>query len=350
MDDPRTLEARARQERTPLIDGDTATFVWKGPRPVFLQGDFQDWRGAPLPLERVGKGLWTRSLALPEDAYVEYALQDAKGRRLRDAFNPRRSDNGFGDFNHCFWMPKGEATALGRRVRGVPKGRVTRHQVETHEWAMGSKRAVALYAPPVRGPVPLMVVLDGDDYLKRVQLPTMVDNLIAAGRMRPVAMAFVSNGGPARTLEYTCSEATVGFLEQHVLSLAREHLSLVDERRTPGAHAVLGSSLGGLMALFVAQRLPGVFGRVLSQSGAFSIDGNDLVVFDLARRTGQPPLHVWMDCGRFEGLQDGNQRLRPILDAAGHRVSYRPYSGGHNYPAWQTSLPAGLEEIFSPAG
>ncbi len=350
MDDIRTLEARAREEDTPLIDGDTATFVWRGPRPVFLQGDFQDWRGTPLPLERVGRGLWARSLALPEDAYVEYALQDARGRRVRDVLNPRRSDNGFGDFNHCFWMPKGGATPLGRRARGVTRGRVTRHQVETHEYAVGRKRAVALYAPPARGPVPLMVVLDGDDYLRRVRLPTLVDNLIAAGRMRPVAMAFVSNGGPARTTEYACSEATVRLLHQRVLPLAREHLSLVDERRAPGAHAVLGASLGGLMALYAAQRLPRVFGRVLSQSGAFSIEGTDLVVFDLARRTGQPPLHVWMDCGRFEGLQDGNQRLLPALHAAGHRVTYRPYSGGHNYPAWQTSLPAGLEEIFSPAG
>ncbi|RKH52069.1 alpha/beta hydrolase-fold protein [Corallococcus aberystwythensis] len=350
MDDTRTLEARARKEGTPLIDGDTATFVWKGPRQVFLQGDFQDWHGKPLPLERVGKGLWARSLALPEDAYVEYALQDAKGRRVRDVLNPRRSDNGFGDFNHCFWMPKGQPTPLGKRGRDVPKGRVTRHQLETHEWAVGRKRAVSLYAPPVKGPVPLMVVLDGDDYLKRVQLPTLVDNLIAAGRMRPVAMAFVANGGPARTVEYGCNEATVGFLEQRVLPLAREHLSLVDEGRTPGAHAVLGSSLGGLMALYAAQRLPRVFGRVLSQSGAFAIEGSDMVVFDLARRTGQPPLHVWMDCGRFEGLQDGNERLLPTLHATGHRVTYRPYSGGHNYPAWQTSLPAGLEEIFSPAG
>ena len=230
---------------------------------------------------------------------MEYALQDARGRRVRDAFNKRRSDNGFGGFNHCFWMPKGEATTLGKRVRGVPKGRVTRHQVDTHECAVGAKRAVALYAPPVPGPVPLVVVLDGDDYLERVQLPTVVDNLVAQGRMRPVALAFVSNGGPARTLEYACNEATVSFLERHVLPLAREKLSLVDAQRTPGVHGVLGSSLGGLMALFVAQRLPTLFGRVLSQSGAFSIDGTDLVVFDLARRPAQPPLHVWMDCGVF---------------------------------------------------
>ncbi|MCY1036542.1 alpha/beta hydrolase-fold protein [Corallococcus sp. BB11-1] len=348
--DTQTLEARARREGTPVIDGDTATFVWKGPSRVFLQGDFQDWRGAPLPLERVGKGLWARSLALPKDAYVEYALQDARGRRVRDAFNKRRSDNGFGGFNHCFWMPKGAPTPLGTRVRGVPRGRVTRHQVETHEWIVGRKRKVALYAPPAPGPVPLVMVLDGDDYLERVQLPTLVDNLVAQGRMRPVALAFVSNGGAARTAEYACSEATVAFLERRVLPLAHEKLSLVDARSTPGAHAVLGSSLGGLMALFAAQRLPHVFGRVLSQSGAFSIEGTDMVVFDLARRQAQPPLHVWMDCGRFEALEEGNQRLLPVLQAAGHRVTYRSYSGGHNYPAWQCDLPAGLEELFSASG
>ena len=349
--DVKMLEARARAEHTPVIDGDTATFVWRGRGPVSLQGDFQDWRGEPLPLERVGPGLWARSLTLPRDAYVEYVLLDARGHKVEDAFNPRVSDNGFGAYNHCFSMPEAIPAEVLHRPRGAPRGRVSRHWLETADMAVGGRRSVALYAPPGHGPVPLVVVLDGDDYLRRVKLPEVVDSLVARGLMCPVALAMVANGGEARSVEYTCSEYTVDFLLHRVLPLARETLSLVDERKEPGAHAVLGSSFGGLMSLFAGLRAPEVFGRVLAQSGGFAVEGRDFVVFDLARQAPRRPLDVWMDCGRFEVLLEGNRRMAPLLASSGHRVEYREYPGGHNYPAWRDDVWRGLQWLFpvSPA-
>ncbi|MFY2562513.1 alpha/beta hydrolase-fold protein [Corallococcus terminator] len=342
------LEARARAGGSPVIIGDTATFVWRGRGPVFVQGDFQDWRGEPLPLERVAPGLWTRSLALPRDAYVEYALFDSHGQRLKDDFNARVSDNGFGDVNHAFYMPDGGPSLSLRRPRGVSRGRVTRHRVDMSDVGLDGQRTVHLYAPPTPGPVPLLIVLDGDDYLRRVRLPELVDTLIADGRMQPVALALVSNGGLTRGVEYACSEYTVALLLWKVLPLAREQLSLVDERHNPGVHGVLGSSLGGLMSLFIGLRAPETFGRVLSQSGAFVVENHEFVVFDLARHVPRRPLDVWMSCGRFEVLLEGNQRLVPLLKATGHRVEYREYSGGHNYPAWRDDVVRGLEALFAP--
>jgi enterochelin esterase family protein len=342
----KTLEARAREEGTPLIHGNTATFVWRGRGPVALAGDFQDWRGKPVPLRRVGPGLWTCALTLPRDAYVEYALLDSRGRRRVDAFNPRLSDNGFGDFNHCFYMPEGGPPEVLRRPRGSARGRLTRHWLVTGDLAVGGRRRVALYAPPADGPVPLVVVLDGDDYLRRVRLPQVVESLVARGWMRPVALALVSHGDGARSVEYTCSEATLDLLLRCVLPLAREALPLVDERREPGAHAVLGASYGGLMALFAGLRAPEVFGRVLSQSGAFAVEGRDFVVFDLARQAPRRPLEVWMDCGRFEELLEGHRRMAPLLAASGHRVESREYNGGHNYPAWRDDVWRGLRWLY----
>jgi len=346
--DAKTLWSRARREGAPLIEQDSATFIWRGKGPVFVTGDFQDWSAEPLPLERVAPGLWARTVRLPNDAYIEYSLVDARGRKVGDPLNPRLSDNGVGGHNPCFFMPGNAPTALARRARGQPRGLVTRHKVKTAELAAGTSREVFLYQPPAPGPWPLLVVLDGTDYLRRAALATLVDNLILGGRMRPVAMALVANGGPARTLEYTCSEATLGFLRDKVLGLAREHLTLVDERRHPGAHGVLGASYGGLMALYLGLRAPGVFGHVLSQSGAFSIpEHGDYVVFDLARAARSRRLKVWMDCGGFEHqLLGGNRRMLPVLKEAGHRVRYREYSGGHNYPAWREDVWRGLEWLF----
>lgn len=348
--DAKTLQARARREGAPLIEQDRATFIWRGKGPAFVTGDFQDWSAKPLPLERVAPGLWARTVPLPRDAYIEYSLVDARGRKVGDPLNPHTSDNGVGGRNPYFFMPGLKPTALARRARGQPRGRITRHKVKTEELAAGTTREVFLYEPPAPGPWPLLVVLDGTDYLRRAALCTLVDNLILGGRMRPVAMALVANGGTARTLEYTCSEATLRFVRDKVLGLAREQLPLVDERRTPGVHGVLGASYGGLMALYLGLRAPRVFGHVLSQSGAFSIPGHgDFVVFDLARAARSRRLKVWMDCGGFEQrLLGGNQRMLPLLKEAGHRVRYREYSGGHNYPAWREDVWRGLEWLFAP--
>lgn len=340
------LEQRARTEGTPVIDGDSATFVWRGPRPVSVAGDFQDWSGAPVPLKQVAPGLWAHTLKLPRDTYVEYALLDARGRRVRDALNPRLVPNGLGDSNHFFFMPEAEPTPLARSRRGVPRGTVTRHLLETHEFCVGRQRAVYLYAPPTSEPCPLVVVFDGPDYLRRAKLTTLVDNLIAQGRIRPIALALVANGGAARTVEYACSEATLAFLLRELLPFARKELRLVDEKRHPGAHAVLGASLGGLISLYVGLRAPTVFGHVLSQSGAFSVLNHDFVVFDLARQAAARPLQVWMDCGHFEALTEGNHRMLPLLQASGHRAEYREYHGGHNYPVWRDNVWRGLEWLF----
>ncbi|HEX8536129.1 MAG TPA: alpha/beta hydrolase-fold protein [Cystobacter sp.] len=346
--DTTTLEQRARAEGTPVIDGEKATFVWRGRKPVSVAGDFLDWSGEPIPLKEVAPGLWTHTLKLPRDTYVEYAFQDAKGRRVRDPLNERLTSNGFGDFNHYFHMPGSQPTPLAQRQRGVPRGTVTRHLVETHELCVGRQRAVHLYAPPTSEPCPLVVVLDGADYLKRARLPTLVDNLIAEGRIRPIALALVPNGGAARSVEYFCSEATLLFFLDQVLPLARQELNLVDEKRFPGAHGVLGASLGGLMSLFMGLREPNVFGHVLAQSGAFSVWNRDLGVFPLARLAASPPLEVWMDCGHFEALAEGNRRILPVLQASGHRAEYREYHGGHSYPAWRDDVWRGLEWLFAP--
>ncbi len=49
-------------------------------------------------------------------------------------------------------------------------------------------------------------------------------------------------------------------------------------------------------------------------------------------------------------LLEGNRRMLPVLKEAGHRVRYREYSGGHNYPAWRDDLWHGLEWLFPPRG
>jgi enterochelin esterase family protein len=159
-------------------------------------------------------------------------------------------------------------------------------------------------------------------------------------------MALVEHGKQARFVEYACSEATVGFVLRHVLPLAYEELNVM--RDTPGAHGILGASMGGLMALYTAFRLPDVFGKVLSQSGAFGFDleGQQMVVYDLIGECDTRPLKVWMDVGRYEFLYAPNQRMRDLMRERGYAVQYREFAAGHNYTAWRDDIAHGLEAMF----
>jgi enterochelin esterase-like enzyme len=342
------LLERASKKGNPLINGKTATFIWEGRTAPLLVDDSHEWEDNPQPLKRIAAGVWAVSLTLPRDAYLEYGFMDPNTQeRLDDPLNPHRTLwNGISAYNHYFYMPRGGPTPLAQVIPGVPKGKVTRHKLDTDSMAVGSERTVYLYQPPTRKPVPLVVVYDGPDYLRRGKITTIVDNLIAQKRIRSIALALPQNGGQARVIEYGCSETTLGFVAERVVGLAREHLNLVDVRQQPGAYGIMGASMGGLMALYTGLRLPDMFGKVLSQSGAFSFPEHEFITSDLVRHLPHADIDIWMDVGALEGLLDCNRQMHALLKEKQYRVTYREYPGGHNYTAWRDDFWRGLEELF----
>jgi enterochelin esterase-like enzyme len=339
--------ARIQKEGSPLIDGNTVTFVWYGASAPDLVSDLHGWEDTPVPLTQVDENIWIHTISLPRNGYLEYAFWDAAlNKRFPDPYNSRRVPNGFGKYNHYFYMPDAHPHPLTTRQPGIPTGTVSRHDLLTHELAIGSKRRIYLYQPPVPYPVPLLVVYDGNDYFKRGRLTQVVDNLIHQQRIQPIALAMLTNGGLARPLEYACNEMTLGFVSEIVLPLAYEHLNLVNLADQPGAFGILGASMGGLMALYTALRLPEIFGHVISQSGAFAIDEHEFVIFNLVKYVPIPTLKAWLDVGLFEFLLDPNRRMHQLLLERGCNHGYEEYPGGHNYTTWRNHLWMGLEYIF----
>jgi enterochelin esterase-like enzyme len=346
-DSPTRLVERARAEKAPVISGEQATFVWLGERAPELAGDMTGWRPwqattGERRMEEIAPGVWTHSLTLPLDAYIEYAYF-LDGRRVADPLNPRRVPNGFGDTNNCFTMPEAPRSLLLHRQRGVKTGQVTR-TVLTSPRLAGGRRTVRLYRPAVDGLYPLLLVLDGQDYFQRARLTVLADNLIHRGALPPLAIAFLDNAPQARFAEYGCSEALVWFVAEQLVSWVAGQLPLVPGG---GVHGVLGASMGGLAALWLGVRLPEVFGRVFSQAGAFTLGfSREPGLTTLLRLHPRLPLRVYLDCGRFDPLLAANRKMHALLEERGYEVTYREYSAGHNYPAWREGLAVGLEWLF----
>ncbi len=342
---------QVQSKGAPLIHGDRVTFVWQGDTVPALIGDFNDWLRdrPPQALQRLGTDLWACSLTFPLDSYIEYAFL-VEGRHRVDPLNRGPVEKGLGVYNSAFWMPGATDTTLARARPGVPRGRVSRHQAPTRGYLADATRTVRLYQPPVSQPCPLLIVLDGQGYYQRAKLTTIMDNLIGAGRIRPLALALVDAPRRGRTGEYACSDTTVAFLLHAVLPLAEEHLSVVDYRNAPGAHGLMGASMGGLMSLYAALRAPETFGAVLCQSGAFFADHLYFrsVLNDLVRLQPPPPCRIWMDAGRNEWYLEPNRRMSALLAQHGYNVRYLEHNSGHNYPSWRNSLWRGLEHLFPP--
>ncbi len=339
------LQRRVRLDGNPLIDGKRVTWVWEGETAPYLVGDFNNWEDHTALLQPVANGLWSYSTELPLDAYIEYAFRAYPNahERLPDPYNARRTPNGMGYHNYFFYMPQGRPSPLARRRRSG-RGQLLERELRDTVLMATPRRTVWLYQPQVEEACPLLIVLDGKDYLRRANLPAIIENLSAPGKMRPLALALVDSGGPARGVEYLCSEATVGLLLQQVLPMAQAELNLLPPES--GTYGILGASLGGLMALYAGLRAPNIFGRVLSQSGAFLFPGYRPPVFEMVERRQAAHLQAWLQVGRYEGLLDANQEMRNALIQHGYALGYHEYNAGHNYPAWRDNLHHGLMALY----
>ena len=347
--------ARAQALGTPLITGQWATFVYQGERAPLLMGDFTNWhRGLPLTFGSDRPGVWVATVTLPRDAYLEYALL-VDGVRQPDPLNRRPVEDGLGHTNSAFNMPAFVETPLITPPPGGLRGTLTAHDVPANGHLPSASRAVQLYQPPTGQPCPLLVVLDGQDFAAKAHLPVIVDNLIAAGQIRPLALALVASNGPYRLTEYACSDATLAFLCHDLLPVAQAHLNLLDPAKQPGTYGIMGASMGGLMSLYAAVRAPEIFGSALIESCAIEAHVPEYrlyyrsVLSDLLAHTPPPRLNLWLDCALHEWFLSPNRRLVATLRQQGHAVAYHEHPSGHNYPSWRNVLWRGLLHLYGSA-
>src|SRR6266498_1676318 len=75
---------RARESGNPIVHGNRATFFWEGESAPQLISDLSGWEDRPKSFKRLsptpkadsGTTLWSCSLTIPRDGYLEYAFYD----------------------------------------------------------------------------------------------------------------------------------------------------------------------------------------------------------------------------------------------------------------------------------
>lgn len=202
----------------------------------------------------------------------------------------------------------------------------------------------------------LVIFLDAEFYRDRVGATEVIEEL--QGSIADSWFVFVSMESlEARWLECPCYRPFAAFLAEELLPwLKDEHRELRSVRRT----TLVGLSYTGLAAAFAAKEYPGVFDRVISQSGSFW--WKDCWLAEQYRQGNAVPTEFYLDVGtkevaenvkhREDVLQvvsqiEGVRRFRDVLNATGHSVRYVEFDGAHEFSAWRRTLPEALRWALS---
>ena len=268
----------------------------------------------------------------------------------------------------------GEEEAHLRQIHTLA-GTVEQHP-DFRSAILGQTRRVWVYLPPqyAREPerrFPVLYMHDGQNIFdgataflagKEWEVDETVERLAGEGRIEPLVVVAVDNGGERRLVEYTPTRdrraPDGGGADAYGRMLVEELKPWVDrtyrtrpERETTG---IGGSSLGGLVSLYLGLKHPEVFGRIAALSTSAWWDDRFIARF-VDALPAKPETRLWTDIGTREdrsAVPDA-RALRDALVRRGWRegvdLRYVEAEGAvHNEVAWAKRMPAVLEFLFPP--
>lgn len=341
----------------PLIEGPHATFVWTGNADEVYLRHFIYGLPSSMPFSRIDNTeLWFCLVEVPAKSRIEYKLsivRNGDGNWQRDPRNHRKARDPFGANSVCY----GDGYARPTWIEPDPEvrpGSLSEHTIKLTPF--GEPRPITIYKPARFAEdrrYPLLIVHDGGDFLRFAAMKTVLDNLIHRDEIQPMIVCFTHPGN--RLDEYPDDPRHVQFIADVLLPKLEKHLPVYG---TPESRCLMGASFGGVAALSVAWRRPGVFGRLLLQSGSFAFTDigenkrgprfEPVVRFmnEFRREPGKPSQRVFVSCGMYETLIYENRSLIPLLQGTGMDVRYAWAPDGHNWENWRDRLREALSWLF----
>lgn len=194
---------------------------------------------------------------------------------------------------------------------------------------------------------PVLLVLDGEVWLKRHHLHLALAQLMDAGLIAPAYIVFIDSGGTEqRWQELGESESDFGrYLSGPLLNWLKTHYAISPK---PADRVVIGQSLGALTVLRTLVAYPQLIGAGISQSASLWQDVlfNELNALD-ATQTPLAGTRAWIEVGSQEWI------LAPLqpkavhqLRKAGMQVKDMVYNGGHDYACWRINLASALMQLL----
>jgi predicted alpha/beta superfamily hydrolase len=254
------------------------------------------------------------------------------------------------------------------------KSRLRLHQQFPSE-LMDEKRDFIVYLPPTYEAeagrrYPTLYLHDGQNLFdpdtsfipgKYWRVGETADELIMTGAIEPLVIIGIYNTGEHRIDEYTPVEDKRlggGQADAYGQMLVEELKPFVDHhyRTLPGIQncGLGGSSLGGLVSMYLALRYSSVFGRLAAMSPSVWWR-NRAILKTVAQIQRKPDLRIWLDIGTKESqraLPDARALKAALVNKGwklGEDLCYTEVEGGgHDEGAWSLRVAPMLRFLFPP--
>jgi predicted alpha/beta superfamily hydrolase len=188
------------------------------------------------------------------------------------------------------------------------------------------------------------------------------DDFILTGAVQPLIIVGIYNVGKVRNHEYTPTKVPrlgggradryAKFLMQEVMPFVQREYRVLSDARVTG---IGGSSLGGLLSLYLGLKHPEIFGRVAALSP--SVWWDQLFIHRFAVEASvEPRPRIWLDIGTKEGprIVHEVEEFRDILVQKGWQLGkelqYQRIEGAeHNEAAWAERVGPFLQFLYPAA-
>ena len=255
-------------------------------------------------------------------------------------------------------------------IHDVPHGTVSKVWYDSP--IAGFDRRLTVYTPAgyetSKTRYPVLYVLHGiggdeDAWVTQGRAAQILDNLIAAGKAKPMIVVFTngnisqeaaplenSNGynvptmSLPKTMEGTFETAfpeVVKFIDGRYRTIAKK-----------ASRAICGLSMGGFHSLYISLNNPDMFNYVGLFSAAVGVNDPSVSPIYQDREAklkvqfGKKPALYFIACGNADFLFQANKDYMKELDAGGYPYEFVETDGGHIWRNWRKYLDLFAQKLF----
>lgn len=344
----------------PYAQGNQYAYLYRGTATsVAIAGDFNSWNpsasSAPAT-NYAGTNLWIREGTLAPDGRTDYKVV-VNNNWILDPANPLQMWSGLGGPNNELRMPSYVFPQETVRNAATPRGTLT-NDTTLGSTNMGYSINYRVYTPANYSAaelkrLPVVYVTDGHEYIADHlgSMPIVLDNLIAAGRLRPTIAVFIdprqpgnpgNPGNNRRISEYNMNSNFANFV-------AGELVPRIDSNYrtdiTPEGRTILGTSMGGLNAAYFGAVKGNVFQNIAPQSPAYN---QNSAIYSHYQNNDLRFLDIFQTSGTLGSDGSGANQMANIWTMRGYTFSSLIANEGHSWGQWRGQLDDILIKLIGP--
>lgn len=346
-----------QQNQIPLVVEDSVAFFYQGEaKAVSWMGDFNAWgydktfdtNGVEIPNTHI----WILKRSFPRDARLDYKIV-VDGNQILDPENVHQqwSGVGGGSPNSELRMPLWKESPELQENNSVPRG-IVKHDILINSKILGYQIMYSVYLPSgfeKMSKLPVVYVTDGYEYLhpKLGNMVTVLDNLIAEKKIKPIAAIFVDHREPInrmnnkRMQELAMNSKYLDFFVGELIPHIEKKYPVADNA---SQRAIMGTSMGGLTSTYFAFARPDIFGLAVIQSPAFWTKPQ---IYQLCSNPASPKMKISMTAGLINDTSKESRKMKDILAASSCDYHYREVNEGHSWGNWRNLIDDVLIDLFA---